>query len=268
MAQGPRNTTEAGGGRRGVELEPSQAIAGLSLLFAAGERPSASHLEWLLASESHVSSRVRVTYRSEEAEGWLELLVNGLTFDLTGLSPSSPDGPPPMEHQFGLSLDVAKFDFEAITLAPAAHIAGGRAMIPVVRTMVGLATDISSMLPVKAICWHPVGSWMEPAYFSRVVANWLSGGAFPALGLAAVRVDEAGIAESVGLEFFAGQEVRVEAVTGEPRAETVKRAVRIIDYIVRHGSLEALLELQEADGEPVLAEPSRDGRQVRVWRSV
>lgn len=139
-------------------------------------------------------------------------------------------------------------------------------MIPVVRTIAGLAANLALPLPVKAVCWHLTASWMDPDYFVRIVVNWLSGGAFPALGLTAVeQTGDAGV-ESVGLSFFIGQEVRVEAVPEETSAETVKLAVRVIDYLVKEGPLNALHELKGPSGEPLLAEPSSDGRRVRVWR--
>ena len=74
-------------------------------------------------------------------------------------------------------------------------------------------------------------------------------------------------ASPVGLAFFAGQELRVEPGAGEVPAQTVKLAVRVIDHVVRHGPIRALSELQGPAGEPLLAEPSRDGQLVRVWRT-
>jgi hypothetical protein len=248
-------------------LETSQPKADLSLLFAVGERPSAADIERLLASEAASGQRAQISHRPDDSEGWLELLANGLTFDITGLVPAGGTDLPPMEHQFGISLDPAKFRFEAMTIAPGRHIAGGGAMVPVVRTMIGLAAAIAVPLSAKAVCWHPARSWMEPGYFTRTVANWLAGGGFPALGLTAVVPHEEGGVQSVGLRFFAGQEVRAEPLKGEPCQETVKLAVRVIDHIIRHGPLTSPHALEGPSGETMQAEPSQDGRQVRVWRT-
>jgi hypothetical protein len=72
---------------------------------------------------------------------------------------------------------------------------------------------------------------------------------------------------SVGLDFFAGQEVRFEKQSELPRGEAVKRVVRVVNHIIAQGPITELLELPEGDGRSLLAEPSRDGRHVRVWRS-
>lgn len=245
---------------------PQRAGAGLSLLFAAGERPSVHAVEQLIVSTSRTGPAAEVTHRPGITAGWLEVLTSGLTFDVGGMAPARAILPPAMEHQFGLSQDAEKFDFEAVTIVPGAHIAGGSAMLPVVRTLIGLAAGLAAPLSARVVCWHPAGSWMEAGYFGRIAVNWLSGGAFPALGLTAVRAQPDGIVESSGLDFFAGQEVRVEPVADEPRSESVKLAVRIIDYIARHGALKAMLELQDEHGHAILAEPSFDGRHVRVWR--
>lgn len=248
-------------------LQPARTSADLSLLFAAGERPSAREFEQLLAADGLSSHGAQISHRPDAAEGWLELLINGLTFDLAGLSPSVSAEVPVMERQFGVTFDPAHFQFEAITIAPGQHIEAGRAMLPLMRSLLGIAAGMALQLPVKAVCWHPAGSWMEPNYFTRIVVSWLAGGVFPALGLTAVEATGKGV-ESAGLDFFAGQEVRVEASPGQPHAETVKLAVRVIDHIIRNGPVLTLSELQGPAGEALLAEPSYDGRQVRVWRSV
>jgi hypothetical protein len=239
----------------------------LSLLFAVGERPSAADIERLLTSDTVSGQRGQISHRPDESEGWVELLANGLTFDLTGLTPAKGTDLPPMEHQFGISLNPAQFGFEAATIAPGQHIAGGGAMVPVVRTMIGLAAAMALPLSAKAVCWHPARSWMEPGYFTRTVANWLAGGGFPALGLTAVVPREEGGVQSVGLAFFTGQEVCVEPLAGEPRPETVKLAVRVIDHLIRHGPLTSPRSLDSPSGEMLRVEPSPDGQQVRVRRN-
>lgn len=241
--------------------------AGLSLLFAAGERPSLAEVERILKLEPNACQFAQVGHRPPAGEGWVELLSRGLAFDVTGLAPATGDSPPKVEHQFGIALDPDHFDFEAITIRPGTHVAGGGAMLPVVRTMAGIAIGLATALAVKAVCWRPIDSWMEPGYFTRLVANWLDGGAFPALGLTAVRPHRQGGVLSHGLSFFTGQEVQVEAAAGEPGGETTKRAVRAIDQIIRDGPVTELLEMQGPSGEMMLAEPSHDGRIVRVWKS-
>ena len=248
-------------------LEKPATPVGLSLTFVAGGRPSASDVEFLLQSEAVLGLGASITHRSEGSEGWLEILASGLACDLVGLAPAQGSRPPAAQFCFGLSREDADAPCEAITLLPGPHLqGGGAAMMPVVRTMAGLIASFALHFPAQAVCWHPANTWMEPKYFARTVANWLSGGVFPALGLTAIeQVGEHGV-RSCGLSFFTGQEVEVESRGESSSAELVKLAIRVIDYLVSEGPLEAAMELQGPAGEKLIAEPSRDSRLVRVWR--
>jgi hypothetical protein len=227
-------------------MDSSQA--GISLLFAEGKRPSANDIERLLASADIAGAAAHVSYRSaDDAEGMLELLVSGLTFDLCGLAPARPCTLPPRAHDFGLNGGPQPAVLEAITLVPGLHLSGGFAMIPVVQAMLGLIGHIALPLAVEAVCWHPARSWMEPQYFSRLALGWLSGGAFPALGLTALADTGDGV-RSEGLAFFAGQELLVSRREDESAADAAKLAVRFIDYVVSNGPLRREIDFEGPDG--------------------
>ncbi len=235
------------------------------LLFPAGRRASADAVERLLA-EPQGGKTARISSARGRGDGWLELLSSGLTFDLVGLTPGPARVVPPARHWFGLSRDANRFAFEAIVLLPGPHLAGAGAMVPVVRTMALLASELARGLGALAVCWQPAGSWMDVAYFARIIEGWGAGGAFPALGLTGIARTHDGGAETDGLAFFTGQELRVESRSGEAPAETVKLAVRMVDHMVREGRVESRSVLTGPSGEPLLAEPSGDGRRVRLWR--
>jgi hypothetical protein len=240
--------------------------AGLSLLFANGKRPSANDIERLLASADVAGAAAHVSYRPpDDADGLLELLVSGLTFDLCGLAPAAPLQPPQRRYEFGLERLGVDSGLEAITLVPGHHLTGGFAMIPVVQAMLGLAGHIALPLAVEAVCWHPARSWMDPQYFSRVALGWLSGGAFPALGLTALEHTGEGV-RSEGLTFFAGQELLVERRRGEAAADTAKLAVRFIDYMVSNGPFRREIDFEGPDGAPLRVSPSEYGKLVTVRR--
>ena len=243
-------------------------VAGLSLLFAAGTRPSAADVERLFSAPvaGAGGTVTRISSRRGAQEGWLELLASGLTFDLHGLAEGEACPVPPASHYFGLPRLEADLQLEAITLVPGPHIGGGGAMVPVVKAMAVVASELALKLRPRAVCWHPAASWMDPDYFARIIAAWRGGGAFPALGMCAVERKPDGGVESQGLAFFVGHELRVEPRPGEPAAETVKLAVRMIDHLVRHGPIRAREALTGPGGEALLAEPASGGRFVRLWR--
>jgi len=247
-------------------LQELERLAGISLLFAAGHRPSADEFERLLASPELDGAASCVSFRPEDDEGWLELLVSGLTFDVLGLAQG--DGAQMVDNafRFGLSEQECAHPLEAVMIVPGEHIAGGANALPVVRALIGLAASIAMPLSAFAVCWNPVRSWMEPGYFVRISMNWLSGGAFPALGLTALEKLPGDDVLSHGLDYFIGQEFRLGARTEETPAETMKIAVRLIDYMVRRGPFTEIREVEGMAGETLVLDPGRSGDLVTVWR--
>lgn len=197
---------------------------------------------------------------------WLELLANGLTFDLVGLAPGTAAEPPPRGHGFGLPEGFEDARMEAVTLQPGPHLAAGGAMRPVVRSLAWLAAQLTGLPGVRAVAWHPARSWCAPSHYRDLVLRWTDGGVFPGLGLAAfVPVPDGGL-QSQGLALFAGQELRLEPELAEDRTAAVKLGLRLMHWLVEHGPLEDSELLPAPDGVRLRLEPSDNGRFVRVWR--
>lgn len=267
--QGP----DIGGGTdaRGPAAEP-----GLSLLFSRGCRPSLADIRALAERSAELAAGTSdgavlpagfaLGYLPPVQEGWAELLVSGLSFDLTGLRPAPPALHPQRRHAFGLDGPELPDDLEAVRIMPAPHIIAGAALVPVVRTIAALAVTLTQLGNVRAVCWHPARIMVETRLFVRMIGTWLAGGAFPSLGLTAlVREDDGGV-RSDGLAFFTGQELRIEPVSESETAEAVKLAVRLIHRLVEDGPIDAVGELPGPDGALLDVEPSLDGRLLRVWR--
>lgn len=251
------------------QLETEQVGACLSLLFSADDRPSAQDvLQAISAGPQGEATGIQATQPRGSGESWLELLASGLTFDLIGLAPGEGAVIPAANHLYGLGREVPEQAFQAIAIVPGPHLTGAAAVLPVVRVMAGLARELALRLDAKAVCWAPAGSWMDTAYFARVVEGWLGGGAFPALGFTGVERTPDGGVQSQGLCHFAGHELRVESRRGEAAADVVKLAVRAIDHIVRHGPIESRQNLTGPSGEHLLVEPVPGGRVVRMWREM
>jgi len=236
------------------------------LLFAPGERPTSQDIAEALQDRGRESLQARVSFAPDSGEDWVELLASGLTFDLSGLAPAAARRVVRTEHRFGLPPDLDETALDALLLMPGHHLSGAGAMLPVMRVMAGLAARLARCLPVKGVCWHPASSCMEPAYFARMVDAWLAGGAFPALGLTALAFGDDGAVRSVGLDFFIGQELEVPARAGEPRADTIKLAMRVADMLVASGRIEREEVLRGPDGESLRAVPIESGRVVRLTR--
>lgn len=246
-------------------FDAARSNARIALAFPAGARPSVASVEAVFAQPA-AAAIARISSNRGQGEGWLELLSSGLTFDVAGLAPAPPFPLPVPRHHFGLPRDCGDQGWEACVLAPGPHLAHAGAMEPVVRAMAALASQLATGLGAAAVCWQPAASYMDINYFARIVEAWCNGGVFPALGFSGMtRLDDGSVA-SEGLAFFTGQELRVEPRPGESPSDTVKLAVRLADRLVREGPIQIPGRLTGPEAEALFAEPSADGRQVRLRR--
>lgn len=202
-----------------------------------------------------------------QEEGWLELLANGMTFDLSGLAPQSPIEVPAAVHSFGLAGGVDIGAHQAVLITPGPHLVAGGAMFPVVRTLAMIAAHLAELDGVDAVTWHPARAVSDASYFRRGVLRWIEGGAFPGLGLSAlVPTPEGGLA-SEGLGLFTGQELRLAPDIVGDSAEGAKIALRLLNWLVENGRVTDPLEFTGPSGETLRLEPSDNGTVVDVRRA-
>lgn len=256
-----------------VDTRDAADAVGISLLFAGTERPDAAAIRTLAEgargfSVSHDPGAAAPGHPANGASGssdWLEVLSNGLTFDLSGLAPASGQRPPERAYCFDLPPGLDPSGLEAIGLTPGPHLVAGARMMPVVRAMAGLAASLCALPGLVAVAWHPARSWIGPRYFTSIIGNWLEGGVFPGLGLVGLATVADGGMQSEGLSFFTDQELRIEPELTGDRAGAAKIAVRLIDRLIEHGRLESAETIAGPEGRLLQIEPSGNGRLVRVW---
>jgi hypothetical protein len=237
--------------------------AGLALLFAAGKRPAASDIV-RLAEALAGHHGFGIAHCPPEAEGWIELLSTGLSFDCLGLAPAQSCPLPPRAQLFGLAEQEAECQLEAIELIPGRRLAGGEPPMQLVRGMVGLGAQLAALKDVVAVCWRPAASWMEPAHFCRIVDKWLQGGAFPAMGLTTFERQADGVVASRGLAFLTGQELQLHPRAGASTDEVEGLAVQLIDELIYSGPLRERANYSGPAGEELVAAPDEAGRTVLV----
>ncbi len=199
-------------------------------------------------------------------EGKVELLANGLTFDLAGLGPSGSAETPLMRHFFGFAAALAENDLEAVTLVPGPHLLAGATMFPVVRSLAVLAAELSTLDNVKGIVWHTANAASEPEYFRRGVMGWIEGGVFPGLGLTALADKPDGAMQSEGLSLFTGQELLFPPDLAASETENARVAMRLINWVVEHGRIEQAVTFTGPSGEAIHLEPVENSELLRAWR--
>ncbi len=252
-------------------IAPSQARpeARLSLIFKPGQRPAAADVAQLVQAgrrpvgqgEPHGFS---ISYQPQP-DCWLELLANGMTFELSGLASSSAAPMPAIAHFYGISSAFAAMPVEAITLTPGDQFRGMDNLLPVVRIMVGLAARLVELADVIAVVWHPARCAVAPDIFAAAIARWLSGGPFPALGLTAIASDDDGAIRSEGLAFFIENELWIDPLLSKNTTEKVKIATRLINLLVGIGPLHQPFETTGPNGEHLSVEPPGNDGLLKVW---
>jgi hypothetical protein len=253
------------------------------LLFAAGKRPDRSAIQRFANAQSNSSlsydpvagaalsvvekdGEGQAITRSKPGNGvWIELLRDGLTFDLEGLAPESCLGLPRIEHRFDFDLTRALGQYEALRLIPGGHLAGGENTIPVVRCLIALARDLAQALPdLEAVVWPPSRSVIGSQFFESTTTAWLGGGAFPALGLTAFYEWPDGGVQSLGLEYFIGQELRIEPPLGHEKVEATRLGIRLVNQLILIGGITESERLTAPDGSRLILKPSAAGNIIHV----
>lgn len=218
-----------GGGHGGPAVQPC-----LLLLFGNEARPTAAEVRAAMcgAGVGMVSHDPAESQAVVVSSDWLEVLVDGLTFDLLGLAPGRSLIMPEALHCFGLS-GASMAGCGAVGIAPGPHFTGAANAMPVVRTLLRLG---AALAPQWGECigavWHPAGCLIRRDIFVSLIAGWLAGGPFPALGLTAVTERPGRRLGSDGLAFFTGQELVLDAALSVDRPSATRLLTRLVDHVV------------------------------------
>lgn len=245
------------------------------MLFAPGKRPDPLAIG-AFAANQHVAGISHDPFHDEKPQAeavwpgqqlWVELLRDGLTFDLSGLAPGPASEFPVVEHRFDLPALPTAERFESMVLRVGPHLAASRNSLPVMRTLFALAGDLTRHFgDLAAVCWGPARSAIGRQFFESVTSAWLDGGPFPALGLTAFSETDDGAVQSVGLTFWIGQELRIEPPLSRDRVAATRLGIRLVNHLVIAGTLVDDERIIAPDGTRLVLRPSRNRALVSVWR--
>jgi hypothetical protein len=268
-------------------LQQSDAF-GVYLVFAKGRRPSAAAIHAFAAAWEKVfvshdpampsspdGNPPNIALTGDDAgtgvlpvaKQWVEVLRDGLTFDLAGLAPGPACGLPAAAHRFDWSEGVSLDQHEAVLITAGPHIAGAESVVPVMRTMVGLARDMALFFEDMAgVIWPPSHSVIGRRFFESTATAWLDGGPFPALGLTAFELAEDGALHTIGLVPWAGHELRLDPALAQDKVAATRLGVRLINHIVMLGGLAQPERIVAPDGTRLVLVPPPDDGPIRVQR--
>ena len=238
----------------------------LLLLFARG-RPDVAVMKRVASETEQLSVTSVLESGDANATCGVELLRDGMTFDLLGALPGPSFPVPPLVHRLGVPRDLDESSAEALSLHCGPHLDQGAHTVPVIRTMMGVATMLVPHLPgLTALAWGPARTLIGPDFFVSSMSAWLAGGAFPALGLTAFTPEPDGSLVSEGLAFFTGQEVRLRPDVANDRAAGARLGIRLVNQLVGQSKVGAAETIVGPSGERLRLAPSADGLTVVVQR--
>ncbi len=199
--------------------------------------------------------------------GWVELLREGLAFELTGLAPGALLPVPKVDFLFDFATTPEAPKYEVLKLAPGHHLAGGERATPIAKGMLGLARDLVDYFDgLAGVVWPASSSAIGRKFFESVVTAWFEGGPFPALGLTAFYETTDGALQTEGLSFWIDQELRIEPPLSLDKVSATRIGVRLVNQLVLVGGVDSSERVVAPDGTRLVLRTSRNGKFVRVWR--
>ena len=229
--------------------------------------PSDSPVLQLVAADGEYVASKDPTGSGDDDLFWIELLREGLAFDLRGIAPGTQSAFPEVLYKFDFEQLPKPSLFEALQLSPGPHLRGGERSVPVVKGLLGLARDlIHHFDDLVAVVWPPSSSAIGRRYFESTTTAWIDGGPFPALGLTAFRETIDGALQSEGLDFWIDQELRIEPPLTSDKVAATRLGVRLINQLLLVGGVDGSERIVAPDGTRLVLRTSRNGRFIRVWR--
>ena len=135
------------------------------------------------------------------------------------------------------------------------------------RGLIALARDFARHFDqLLAIVWPHSYSAVGRRFFESSATAWLEGGPFPALGLTSFRETLDGALQTVGLDFWIDQELRIEPPLSSDKPAATRLGVRLVNHLIAVGGIAQAERIVAPDGGRLVLTISRNRRFIRVAR--
>ncbi len=216
-----------------------------------------------LVAAARAEGGFAVSHRPQGSEGWAEILREGLTFDVRGLRDGPPAPAPDVRTGVGLPI-LSITDQSWLAVAPGPHLAGAERLLPVIRVVAALLSELAKIGPASAIAWIPARLALKIEHFEQAIRPWLDGGPFPAPAFVAMHREADGGLRTEGLNFLTGQEFILRPRSPSSDAPLARIAVRLVDWLVAHGPVTQSAEAILAGTGAVVLE-AESGDRILAW---
>ncbi len=210
----------------------------LTLLYRSPRSALVEHVQSVLDSQTG-------GHGTSHDDGWLVRMPDSRTGDALLLDIGeyrvSPEAGPMAAHRFDIQ-ETLLDESLTLTISAGPNKAGPDEEawgdpVELLRAQCTLALALLGE-DTLGVFWAGADSLMGADYFRRMVGIWIDGGAFPALGLAALVKDDGGVVRSAGLDVLVGQDVAVLPEDGMSAADQARLAMRVMDFLVREGPVQ------------------------------
>ena len=148
---------------------------------------------------------------------------------------------------------------DVISLSLGENVGNAKHLPAINKAILKLGRLIGDAVGSTSVVWNPADIIIGFDFFRENTQQYLDGGPFPVL--IQVRIDERanGQTNTVGLDYFAGQEIRLEAPDTYTSGDIGKRIVRIVHDIATNGKIDTHITTAGlTHGETISFQPSDD----------
>lgn len=233
-------------------------------LMIIGHFPDSFDLSMVLQS---VSAGSDLFFNEEKYAGFdrYEISVNGMVFELQQFGISETQNLLRQCNVTSIFGSPANCRSKSIGVWLGDHLKSGKHMPTINRTLLRVGKLVGQAVSATHVGWLPAHQSIDFEHFEETVDDYLSGGPTPVLLQIAIAKSDDKKFKTVGLSYFANQEVALVPPPGMIESEAIKRLVRICHDIAVNGQIEQELEIDGlSEGERITFKPSPNRSSLAV----
>lgn len=194
-----------------------------------------------------------------------EVIFDGMPFLLTRLSESETGSRFAADRFDSLFCDLPSSKHSAIGVRPGNHLAGAAKLPEVNRRLLQLGRWIGRGLDADFAAWSPSRRLASFSFYDEIVTRYVDDGPLPILLQASfLKVGDRHFVTR-GVDYFAGQEIRLVTPPDYSDAEAARHLVRVILDVATHGRINGFARSAGlVPGEILEFSPGEDNIEVEI----
>lgn len=233
-------------------------------LVIIGHFPDSFELSAVLKS---VSASSDIYFNEKKYAGFdrYEISVNGMAFELQQFGMFETQKLLKQSIVSSIFGSPADCQSKSIGVWLGDHLKSGKHMPTINRALLNVGKLVGQAVSATHIGWLPAHQSIDFEHFAVSVDDYLDGGPTPILLQIAIKKSDDQELRTLGLNYFANQEVVLVPAPGMIESEAIKRLVRICHDIAVNGRIETELETDGLhEGEKICFKPNADRSNLAI----